>query len=654
MRLKLALLAIGGAFLLLTGFRPAALPFIPGSPYSDAVLSHWPAALYLRESVLERGEFPLWRDTILSGQPFAANPLNKTAYPLQWLALVLPPALHLDVMIVLHLLLAGWGMGRWLRALGLGREAAAVGALAYALSPRLIAHTGAGHMDLLYALAWWPFLMRAVYDAMTQARLTLRPVLRVALFAALVFLADVRASLFALSLAAFYALYLAARERHTKRLVSLAGALLVFAVLIVSVVVPLLLWSPYLSRAALSPADAGVFSLEVGQFAGLLALPVHRGTQELLTAVGLPVLALALVGMAAQGRRAIFWLAALLVAALYALGSNGVVWSALVRFVPAFLWFRVPARAWFVVALVVPLLAAYGVDSLLNRRKLNSRARLLALVCAVAGIFGGAFMLLALPTLRTAGVSWLLAGALAGVILLAGRVQRPVFAALLLGIVALELAWTGGQWLSWQGAESWLDPYRPIAERLIALDARRVHAPYFTSENDAVTGLPQQVAAEYGLSLFGGVDPFQLSGVVDAVRTGSGIASDNYDIVVPPLLPAPEGDMLPEDADGVGDTSVLAAWGVRYVVLPYRVDDARLELVEQVDDNYLYAIADAEPDALNAYGWPHDADALPDPATVAQINQWTLIAALISGVALVVVLVLTFLFPITAKTESLS
>ena len=112
--------------------------------------------------MLDDGAFPVWRETILAGQPFAADPLNKTAYPLQWLALILPPVIHLDLMIMLHLLIAGAGMWVWARSLGLRVEAAALSALAYALAPRVIGHTGAGHLDLLYALAWFPWLMWSV------------------------------------------------------------------------------------------------------------------------------------------------------------------------------------------------------------------------------------------------------------------------------------------------------------------------------------------------------------------------------------------------------------------------------------------------------------------------------------------------------------
>src|SRR5262245_5864905 len=70
-------LAIGIAALLIgVGYRVDTLPFRPGATFSDAVISHWPNALFLQRS-LQAGEFPLWRPLLMSGQPFAANPLSK-------------------------------------------------------------------------------------------------------------------------------------------------------------------------------------------------------------------------------------------------------------------------------------------------------------------------------------------------------------------------------------------------------------------------------------------------------------------------------------------------------------------------------------------------------------------------------------------------
>jgi hypothetical protein len=93
MRHSLIAAALTGAALIIlymvSGWRPGSLPFQPFARFSDAATSHYPAAQYFSDSINERGEFPVWRQTIMAGQPFAANPLNKTAYPLTWLAVAL-------------------------------------------------------------------------------------------------------------------------------------------------------------------------------------------------------------------------------------------------------------------------------------------------------------------------------------------------------------------------------------------------------------------------------------------------------------------------------------------------------------------------------------------------------------------------------------
>src|SRR5260221_9661379 len=118
------------ALLAIVGLGPDALPFPPQSPYSDAVISHWPNALYLQESV-RAGQFPAWRDLLMSGQPFAANPLNKVWYPFQWLVLLLPPILHLNILVLCHLLLAGSRIGVLGPCLGLKTGSASLIFMSY-------------------------------------------------------------------------------------------------------------------------------------------------------------------------------------------------------------------------------------------------------------------------------------------------------------------------------------------------------------------------------------------------------------------------------------------------------------------------------------------------------------------------------------------
>ncbi len=166
------LAVILAAFLLGAGLDADSLPFPPEAAFSDAVTTHWPNALLLRRAVLDEGALPLWQPGIFSGMPFAANPLSKVWYPPQWLVLLLPPALHLNVLTWLHLTLAGLGAWQWGRVTGLARGPAALAGAGYALAPRLVAAVGAGHLDLVYAAAWVPWLLWAVERTLRADKLS--------------------------------------------------------------------------------------------------------------------------------------------------------------------------------------------------------------------------------------------------------------------------------------------------------------------------------------------------------------------------------------------------------------------------------------------------------------------------------------------------
>ncbi len=642
MRLKGVLVALGAFFLLVTGFHPDSLPFVPGVRFSDAVVSHWPNALYLRESVLERQMFPLWRETIMAGQPFAANPLNKTAYPLQWLVLLLPPTLHLDMMIALHLLLAGWGMWRWARLLGLPEEASALSALAYALTPKLIGHLGAGHLDILYALAWWPWLMEAIRHAVAHSESPITGALRTSVYAALLFLADVRLSLFALSAAAAYELAGYVETRQWRRSYRQLLIVIPFFLMTASALAPLLAWQPYLSRAELTPAEAGVFSLEWGHLVGLI-LPAHEGNFETLTYLGISVLALASIAIIAEPRKHLFWLALLAFAGLYAMGTNGGLWPFLVNLESGLLRFRVPSRAWFAVALVVALLAGDGLQYLMQMvDRLRSgeavahlaRVRLIVAGGIAGGVVCGGFALLNLDLPETGALSVLIGASAVGALLLvafSGRLNSRIVAFAFVSLTFIDLAWTGRNWLEWRGAESWLRPHQALAERLLDLKPERIYSPTYSVE--------QQVAAVYELRLFGGVDPFQLRGVVRAIEQGGGVASEGYSVVLPPLMGvAPDEDIAQANRDAVPDTTILAAWNVSHIVAAYPIDHQQLEPVDTVDSSYIYANQDFAPETFPT--WPDDWPGLPDADALDQLNQLTVIAALVSAITFIMCLAL--------------
>jgi hypothetical protein len=657
MRLKLLLVAFVSLFLVLLGLCPDAVPYLRhDARYSDAVLAHWPNAFFLRESVLDRSEFPLWRETTMAGQPFAANPLNKTAYPPQWLALIFPPALHLNVLILLHLLIAGAGMWMWVRSLGRRMEAVFLSTAAYILAPRLFAHLGTGHLDTVYALAWWPWLMWSMRQLVLHTRW--QNIIMTDLFAAMTLLADVRVSLFAFASAGVYALIELWRGGAWKRVPAFAAAGVLTIPLTLALIVPLVVWQPYMSRANMQPSDAGVLALQPVHLLGLI-LPAHRPSVETLTYLGLPVLVMAIIGIISFSRRIRWaWLGLALFVILYAMGENAFIWPLLVRLFPPLLWFRVPSKIWLVFVLLTPLLAGYGLHWLLNfleNRNVTISVHVLrrSKLAIVAGmtvtVACGIFALLALRLPPTMGISAVVGGLSLGILLLLAfnrKIKPPTFAALLIILACLDLAWTGYQWADWRGEDVWLDPGRPLAERLVAEGADRIYSPTYSLE--------QQVAEVYQLRLFGGVDPFQLAGIVEAVEQGSGVPVTKYDPVLPPLGGAEsDADVAQANQGAVIDTAILAEWGVSHIVAAYPLDDERLQPVDVVNGVYIYANQDYTPRSISGAvpDWPLEWLRLPDAQTVANLNQITLTAWLISGTSFLICLLVLIVGQLRTKRD---
>jgi hypothetical protein len=140
------------------------------------------------------------------------------------------------------------------------------------------------------------------------------------------------------------------------------------------------------------------------------------------------------------------------------------------------------------------------------------------------------------------------------------------------------------------------------------------------------------VAAANGLRLFGGVDPFQLRGAVEAIEQGSGIPVTQYSVILPPLGDVKmDDDILDANRDAVPDTAIMAEWDVSHVVATYPIEHERLEAGERIGDVYVYKNLD----------WPGRGQPIswPDADTVNWLNNLTVIAALMSGLSFVLCLV---------------
>ncbi|MBN1679173.1 MAG: hypothetical protein JW966_02700 [Anaerolineae bacterium] len=588
------------AFLFGVGLEPDSLPFPPGSDYSDAVTSHWSNALFLRRAVLHDHAWPLWRPLLMSGQPFAANPLNKAWYPPQWLVFVLPPAVHLNVLIALHLLAAGTGMWLWSRTTGLSPWAAALAGLGYTFAPRVIAALGAGHLDIVYAAAWCPWLLWAVVRLVTPHPAPGAPVW-LAAAAALCFLADVRLSAYALVMAAAYLVWrwwqvpdlrTGAARRAVGGRVLLAG--LITLGLTAVQWVPLLLLRADLSRGAISRADSALDSLTWGHWAGLL-IGNHGGAWETLIYTGISTLVLAVIALLLRPRKLAFWGIALLVIALYAMGDHFVLWPLLVRLVPPLRWWRVPPRIWLIAALIVPYLAGWGAQALVERPRNRRNVRLIVVTLLGGGLVCSFSSLIVLtPYLDTApllGTFALPAVALLVLLAIQGKLPAHTLLALFVIVVLADVLWIDRSLVDGRSRREWLDPYRELAAYLEDAGAVRVYSPSYS--------LPQQAAAYWDIAQFGGVDPFQLADYVTAAEEATGVVASGYSVTIPAYeISGGEGDFTTANRDAPVDAALLGRWLVTHVVSAFPLEADGLVLNTRINGVYVYRNMAALPVSL--------------------------------------------------------
>lgn len=569
---------------------PGTLPYAPTSLYSDAELSHWPNAYFLREAVWSHQQWPLWNPTRMLGQPFAANPLNKVWYPPQWLTLILPTTIHLDILIYLHL---GWlilGIVAWARAERLHPLAGALAGFAWALNPKLVAHLGAGHLDILYALAWTPWLFWALHWLREQP--TARNAVLSGSIAALLVLADLRVAFYILPAGMISALVDRPGESrgYSAQQAWWVGLLaLIIAVLLTTVqTLPLLALSPFLTRSLITPQQAAVYSLPPGYLLGVV-FANSGGFHEWMTYLGIPIVALAILSLNYPRRRKILlWMGIFIIAVLWSLGSHGPLFMPVIKAVPVAGWFRVPSRAWFVVSLAVVFLSAYGLDQLV-KRGLGRAGRMTMLAAGFAGlIWVLAAAVMDFPgTIVGAGTAlagtglglWLAGGGLsrhrislrwlvaqpriAGAILLLLVQVIPV---LILDSTLLEgrrLDIADGDWIAAQ-----------LTERCSLL-----YSPSFN-----FVGAAPVLA---GIPTLHGIDPFQLRRSADAIARAAGVPPAGYSITAPPL-PADAVEPVLALADAKPDYDLLSALGVSYLMAEFPVDSGQVALVTVNNGEYLY------------------------------------------------------------------
>jgi len=571
-------------------------PFWRGAEYSDLLISHWPNATFLKQSLLKWEQIPLWNPTTLGGAPFTADPLSGLWYPPNWLIFVMPISLAFNVLFWVHLAWAGWGTWLLSRKEGVGWLGGLIAAVAFSGTSKFIAHIGLGHLGLVCAVSWTPWILylvhRFVDEIYTRRGGWIRWTAVAGAALGLLTLADPRWTLPAGSVSLAYGLYRAAhshKEAETIHKTHLMGRLLI-AVIIYSItaiaiaaclILPLFEYVQLTTRTGISITDQTQLQLPIANLLGVI-LPLIT-QPEWVAYLGVTVCCLAIVALFSRAPRIGFWSAVVVSAWIFALGDQTPLFSVFTSIVPGADLLRVPARMLILASFGSAMLCGKGVDWLL-RDELESaivkRVRLSTIGIALAVLLLICGLWLQARTLPTILIG---TGVFAFLIMIwillrfKFRIPQSYRALTWLMLIVGDLLWVNAQLLEVQSKDILLSERVVVGEKIAsAPQDGRIFSPSYS--------LPYQTAVQAGLEVVDGINPLQLNAFRNFMADATGFSPETYSVTLPPF---PNGD--PKQPWGIEiDSLKLGQLNVAYVLSEYPIESIDLSLIEIEQGVYIY------------------------------------------------------------------
>jgi hypothetical protein len=388
-------------------------------PLSDQVTAGLPFRGWGAEWWRRLGHVPLWNPEIFGGMPYVgALGTGDVLYPTAFLRLIMPTATVINIGFFVHYILAGLFMYLLLRRLQVSWSGSVVGGLAYQLSGLVASYVQPGHDGKLVVTALLPLVLLGLVAGMRDRRLWGYSVTALGIGLSIL-TQHVQMTYYMLVAAGLFALYLTfgtgtATTADRIRTVGLASAAVAVGFGIAAIqLLPAFAHMPLSPRAVTvqggfeGSTTYGIPWMHIPEFflknfVGWGAPGTYWGTNGIKLHseyLGLPVIALALLGAGAgKDRRLRWWLGGIgLLFLLIGLGKGTPFYHLWWSVMPYVKQMRAPGMAYFVVVLVVACFAAFGVERLERRAdeatcKTHVRAWLIAAavlaLLAVAGMFG--------------------------------------------------------------------------------------------------------------------------------------------------------------------------------------------------------------------------------------------------------------------------
>jgi hypothetical protein len=556
-------------------YLPGMLGWIPfpseTAQYTDLLLAHYPNAIYLRNAILQDHSIPLWSNLIYSGVPFAANPLSGVWYLPGWIALIFPLPAGISIVLGMHSVFGTWGFYKLLKSEGAGDTGSIIGGIAFGLMPKFAAHYGAGHVSLLYALAWTPWLL---LESRNGAKWW-----RTGVVLAFLFLADPRWAAFTGLIWISY--YVAHRRYDIKEALFFYVKSSGIAFLIASpLILPMMEFTRISTRSMMTTDDVLLYSLPPEKLLGLIIPSSVGNTEWFMYQGGLIILLFILQLFIKEARKLnVFWSAWIVLSLLISFGAliPGAEWAAKLPLVSLL---RVPSRALFIMGIGFAAIAGKSSDLLINQKVSKAIVRKIAFGVFIFTLLLGSAIAVTVKTVDMTllwGFVFLNIAAL-GLLVASQTTRTQTIKLILIGIAAVDLI--GAGYLSYNvRIKEQVGANRHELINYIQNDDElfRTFSPSYS--------IPQYMAVEQSLEMADGVDPLQIDAYAKYMSSATGIHQTGYSVSIPPYE---TGNSEIDNLDSGPDALLMGLINVKYLVSEFEIFTDGFVLLDKIEDSYIY------------------------------------------------------------------
>ncbi|MDD1693141.1 MAG: hypothetical protein LUQ71_00295 [Methanoregula sp.] len=315
----------------------------------------------------------LWNSQWITGLPEYADPLSNLYYPLFFPIFFLTQDVFIvNLVLLVHLYIAYLFFYLLSGLVTKNSEIRMISALFYLFSGVLLTRLAAGHVGIVFALAWIPLVYYAFFKMVWDEDLSVKYIGILAVSLALIFFTGNVYYLFysGLILGVFFVYYLLKKKLSKGAIIAVFGAFTLGGMILSIKLIPLSIVSGALGRIDIVDPLADGGSLENNLASFVFGTPTNQvfGFYESAVLLGIiPVLLVILALVFGRQDRTIPAFFAMVVAFIWADGGNTLL--SFIHLLPGLTNFRVAGRVLGPLAPILLLLAISGVDILRTRIK---------------------------------------------------------------------------------------------------------------------------------------------------------------------------------------------------------------------------------------------------------------------------------------------